>query len=66
MNEPVDLGPTGGVVWSDADEWSRRLTAEGCIICRSRGPLNIIGELPTCWATADPDAPLRHSVCVVA
>ncbi|MEO5840748.1 MAG: HIT family protein [Acidimicrobiales bacterium] len=23
-------------------------------------------ELSTCWATADPDAPLRHYVCVVA
>ena len=66
MNEPVDLGPTGGVVWADAGEWARRQTAEGCIICISGAPLNIIGELSTCWATADPDAPLRHYVCVVA
>ena len=66
MSEPVDLGPTGGVVWARPEEWALRRTAAGCIICISGAPLNIIGELPTCWATADPDAPLPHYVCVVA
>ena len=66
MSEPVDLGPTGGVVWARPEEWALRRTAAGCIICLSGAPLNIIGELPTCWATADPDAPLPHYVCVVA
>jgi diadenosine tetraphosphate (Ap4A) HIT family hydrolase len=62
----VDLGPTGGIVWSDPDEWARRRTAHGCIICRSGGPLNVIAETATCWITADPEAPLPGYVCVVA
>jgi diadenosine tetraphosphate (Ap4A) HIT family hydrolase len=53
-------------MWADAAEWALRLTAAGCVICRSGGPLHIIAELPTCWATADPDAAVRHYVCVVA
>jgi diadenosine tetraphosphate (Ap4A) HIT family hydrolase len=64
--EPVDLGPTGGVVWSHPAEWERRRRPDGCIICTSGGPLDIIAELPTCWATAPPVAPLPGYVCVVA
>jgi diadenosine tetraphosphate (Ap4A) HIT family hydrolase len=66
MPEPVDLGPTGGKVWSRPQEWARRRTPEGCIICASGAPLDIIAELPTSWATAPVEAPLRGYVCVVA
>lgn len=66
MPEPVDLGPPGGAVWSRPDEWERRRTPEGCLICRSGGPLDVIAELTTCWVTAPPEAPLRGYVCVVA
>jgi len=53
-------------VWADKAEWARRLTPAGCVICTSGAPLHVIAELSTCWATADPDAPLRHYVCVVS
>ena len=66
MAEPVDLGPTGGVVWSAADEWERRRTPEGCIICVSGGPLDIVAEFDSCWATVPRTAPLAAYVCVVA
>jgi hypothetical protein len=56
--EPVDLGPTGGVVWSRHDEWLRRRTPAGCIICTSGAPLDIIAELPSAWAVAPAAAPL--------
>lgn len=66
MSERADLGPTGGVVWSQPQKWARRRTPEGCIICTSGGPLDIIAELPGTWATAPVIAPLRGYVCVVA
>ena len=52
MAEPINPGPTGGAVWSRPQEWARRRTPEGCIICASRAPLDIIAELPTAWAGA--------------
>src|SRR4029079_14405981 len=64
--EPVDLGPTGGVVWSDPEEWSRRRDPAGCIICSSGGPLDIVAETESCWVTAQSDAPLPGYVCVVS
>jgi diadenosine tetraphosphate (Ap4A) HIT family hydrolase len=61
-----DLGPTGGVVWSDRTEWERRRKPDGCVICRDERPLNVIAETATCWVTAEPDAPLPGYVCVVS
>ena len=58
MADRADLGPTGGVVWSDPKEWSRRRTPEGCVICLSGQPLDVIAETATCWVTAQHDAPL--------
>jgi diadenosine tetraphosphate (Ap4A) HIT family hydrolase len=66
MAEPTDLGPTGGVVWSDPAEWARRHSREGCVICQNGGPLDVIATLDSCWATAQRDAPLPGYVCVVA
>jgi len=66
MSEFEDLGPTGGVVWSAPAEWAKRRTADGCVICRSGGPLDVIAELPSCWVTAPRTAPLPGYVCVVA
>ncbi len=66
VTEPVDLGPTGGVVWSRPQEWERRRNASGCVICTSGEPLDILAELQSCWATAPRDAPLPGYVCVVA
>ena len=60
------LGPTGGAVWSDGAEWDRRKTPQGCIICRSERPLGVLAETPTCWITAEPDAPLPGYVCVTS
>jgi len=64
--EPVNLGPTGGDVWSRLDEWERRPSPDGCVICTSGGPFDIVAELPSGWATAPADAPLAGYVCVVA
>jgi diadenosine tetraphosphate (Ap4A) HIT family hydrolase len=61
-----DLGPTGGVVWSDRTEWESRRTSGGCVICRAERPLDAIAETATCWVTAEPDAPLPGYVCVVS
>ena len=66
MTEPVDLGPTGGVVWARPDEWARRRTPQGCVICQSGVPLDVIAELPSAWVTAAREAPLPHYVCVVS
>ncbi len=66
MSEPADLGPTGGVVWSRPTEWELRRTIEGCVICTSGKPLDVVAELPSCWATAQRVAPLPGYVCVVA
>ena len=66
MPEPVDLGPTGGVVWANQDEWLRRRTPAGCIICVSGAPLDVIAETASCWVTAEPDAPLPNYVCVIS
>ena len=66
MNEKADLGATGGAVWSDADEWQRRLSSGGCVICCDGGPFDIIAETASCWVTAERDAPLPGYVCVVA
>jgi diadenosine tetraphosphate (Ap4A) HIT family hydrolase len=62
----ADLGPTGGLVWSRPDEWARRRTAEGCIICTSGAPLDVIADLPSAWVTAPTLAPLPGYVCVVS
>ncbi len=66
MNERAGLGPTGGVIWSRPQDWARRRTPEGCIICTSGGPLDIIAELPGTWVVAPAIAPLRGYVSVVA
>ena len=63
---PVDLGLTGGAVWADPEEWTRRLTPDGCIICRSGAPLDVIAEFQNSWATAPEEVPLAGYVCVVA
>jgi diadenosine tetraphosphate (Ap4A) HIT family hydrolase len=66
MSEPTHLGPTGGVVWATPSEWERRRRPEGCVICTSGGPLDVIGESPSIWVTAERTAPLPGYVCVVA
>jgi diadenosine tetraphosphate (Ap4A) HIT family hydrolase len=63
---PEEFGPTGGAIWADAEEWSRRLRPDGCIICRSGAPLDVIAEFQNSWATAPEDVPLAGYVCVVA
>jgi len=66
VDEPADLGPTGGAVWSTPAEWERRRSAAGCVICTAGGPLDVIAELASCWVTASREAPLPGYVCVVA
>ena len=66
MADAVDLGPTGGMVWSDPEEWARRKSREGCAICRFGKPLDVIAETLVCWITAPVSAPLRGYVCVVS
>jgi diadenosine tetraphosphate (Ap4A) HIT family hydrolase len=61
-----DLGPMGGAVWSTPREWERRRRADGCVVCVSGAPLDVVAELPSCWATAPRTAPLPGYVCVVA
>ena len=66
MADAVDLGPTGGVVWSDPAEWARRKSPEGCVICRSGKPPDVIAETALCWVTSPMSAPLPGYVCVVS
>jgi diadenosine tetraphosphate (Ap4A) HIT family hydrolase len=66
MSEPADLGPTGGVVWSKPAEWALRRRADGCVICISGQPLDVVAQTPSCWVTAQRVAPLPGYVCVVA
>lgn len=66
MTGEADLGPTGGAVWSRPDQWAIRRTPEGCVICRSGRPLDVIAEFETCWATAGHQGPLPGYVCIVA
>ena len=64
--ERADLGATGGLVWADEAEWSRRRTQADCMICASGGPISIIAESPSCWVSAGADGPLPGYVCVVS
>jgi diadenosine tetraphosphate (Ap4A) HIT family hydrolase len=66
MTGEADLGPTGGAVWSRPDQWATRRTPEGCVICRSGRPLDVVAEFETCWATAGHRGPLPGYVCIVA
>jgi diadenosine tetraphosphate (Ap4A) HIT family hydrolase len=66
MSQPVDLGPTGGVVWSRPGEWARRRLPDGCVICIAGAPRDVVADFPSCWATAPREAPLVGYVCVVA
>jgi diadenosine tetraphosphate (Ap4A) HIT family hydrolase len=66
MTEEADLEPTSEAVWSRPDEWATRQTPEGCVICRSGRPLDVIAEFATCWATTSPQAALPGYVCIVA
>ncbi len=66
MSEPVDLGPTGGAVWSNPEEWTLRCRGEGCVICQTGAPLDVVAEFESCWVTAQRLAPLPGYVCVVA
>ncbi len=66
MAGPADLGATGGVVWSDPEEWAWRRKAEGCVICRDGASLDILSETSSCWVTAAPEGALPAYVCVVA
>jgi len=53
-------------VWSDPPEWERRRKADGCVICYSGGPLDVIAETGVCWVTAQADAPLPGYICVAS
>jgi diadenosine tetraphosphate (Ap4A) HIT family hydrolase len=53
-------------VWSTPSEWERRRRAEGCVICSSGRPLDVIAELPSAWVIAQRAAPLAGCGCVVA
>jgi diadenosine tetraphosphate (Ap4A) HIT family hydrolase len=66
MPDSGDLGPTGGAVWSEPAEWRRRRTREGCIICRSGAPLDVIAETSACWVSAPETAPLPGYVCITS
>jgi diadenosine tetraphosphate (Ap4A) HIT family hydrolase len=48
--------------WTNREEWERLLTAEGCPICRSGGPDNMLAELESSWlAMGDEQATLLGS-----
>jgi diadenosine tetraphosphate (Ap4A) HIT family hydrolase len=66
MPDSGDLGPTGGAVWSDQAEWQRRRTPEGCVICRSGAPLDVIAATSACWVSAPETAPLAGYVCITS
>ena len=38
----------GGVVWSNPEEWERRKSQDGCVICLSGAPLDVIAETANC------------------
>ena len=53
-------------MWSDPAEWALRKSPEGCVICRSGKPLDVIAETALCWVTSPMSAPLPGYVCVVS
>ena len=66
MPDSGDLGPTAGAIWSEQAEWQRRRTPEGCIICRTGAPLDVIAETSACWVSAPEIAPIAGYVCVTS
>jgi diadenosine tetraphosphate (Ap4A) HIT family hydrolase len=66
MPDSAELDPTGSAVWSQPAEWERRRRPDGCIICTSGRPADVIADLASCWVTAPRRAPLAGYVCVVA
>jgi diadenosine tetraphosphate (Ap4A) HIT family hydrolase len=59
-------GSTGGTIWSDLLAWTRQKSPEGCDICRSGHPAEVIAGTEACWITAPVEAPLPGYVCVVS
>jgi len=55
-----------GGVWSRPDEWDRRCTPEGCIVCASGRPYGIIAELEHTWIITDPEVAIFGYVCVIS
>lgn len=47
--------------WTDPQEWARLLTPEGCPICTSGGPTNVIAEFGASWVVMSEEAPLPGS-----
>lgn len=52
--------------YRDPVVWGRLIRPEGCPICQSGLPWDVIAELRTAWVTAGPRAPVPGYVCVVS
>jgi diadenosine tetraphosphate (Ap4A) HIT family hydrolase len=53
-------------MWSDRAEWERRRRPDGCVICRSGAPLDVIAETAVCWVSAPREAPLHGYLCITS
>lgn len=56
----------GGTVWQDRATWDSLRNPEGCPICKSGKPYDLIAELPYSWVTGPELAPLPGYVAVLS
>ena len=66
MPDSGDLGSTGGAVWCTPALPFRWFGPDGCVICRSGAPLDVIAETLACWVSAPETAPLAGYVCITS
>jgi diadenosine tetraphosphate (Ap4A) HIT family hydrolase len=65
-NEDEMVAELYGGAWADPESWAKRCRPEGCIICASRRPYGIVGELAHTWVTTDPAVAIFGYVCVIS
>ena len=51
--------------WTNAEEWARLVTPEGCPICMQGRPTSVIGELEVSWVSMGEKAPALPGTCAL-
>jgi diadenosine tetraphosphate (Ap4A) HIT family hydrolase len=57
---------TNADVWNDRDRWSALCVGDGCPICRTAEPLDVVAKLEATWVTMQEAAPVRGYACLVS
>ena len=52
--------------WRNPEEWATLIEPDGCPICQSGMPWDVLIEFETTWVTGGPVAALPGYVCVIA